>query len=299
MKKLLNISVIAALAVLPFAANAAVNDVVSTVDPAHADPATVTSTEPGYALATETTNDSKLATAGYVKGAYNATIKAVNKVAATAASAVKTIAEGSTDGTIKVDGTDVAVHGLGSAAFTASTDYISSAAGSVKTANIDDGQVTKAKLAQTVQDSLDAADSALQAADIAEGATNGTISVDGTDVSVHGLGSAAYADTTAFDAAGAASGVKSDIEGKLDDGATGYDIDAKTLKVQGADVLTNSALTDYAKKIGVTHTISSSKITGTVPTVTTWGSETAGTAPITASITGATYTETAPAQSGQ
>ena len=41
-----------------------------------------------------------------------------------------------------------------------------------------------------------------------------------------------------YDAYGAASGVKSDIEGKLDDGASGYDIDAKTLKVQGVNVQT-------------------------------------------------------------
>lgn len=37
-----------------------------------------------------------------------------------------TFAEGATDGTIAVDGTDVAVHGLGSAAYTASTDYATS-----------------------------------------------------------------------------------------------------------------------------------------------------------------------------
>ena len=39
---------------------------------------------------------------------------------------------------------------------------------------------------------------------VAEGNTNGTIAVNGTDVKVHGLGSAAYANTSAFDAAGAA-----------------------------------------------------------------------------------------------
>ena len=48
------------------------------------------------------------------------------------------------------------------------------------------------------------ADTALQKADITEGTTNGTIAVKGTDVAVHGLKSAAYAETTAFDAAGAA-----------------------------------------------------------------------------------------------
>ena len=48
------------------------------------------------------------------------------------------------------------------------------------------------------------ADSALQKADITTGSANGTIAVEGTDVAVKGLGSAAYVDTTAFDAAGVA-----------------------------------------------------------------------------------------------
>ena len=49
------------------------------------------------------------------------------------------------------------------------------------------------------------ADSALQSSDIKEGKANGTISVKGTDVAVHGLGSAAYAQSADFDAAGSAS----------------------------------------------------------------------------------------------
>lgn len=52
------------------------------------------------------------------------------------------------------------------------------------------------------------ADSALQAADVIEGTTNGAISVKGTAVKVHGLGSAAYAATGAF--ATAAQGTKAD-----------------------------------------------------------------------------------------
>lgn len=48
------------------------------------------------------------------------------------------------------------------------------------------------------------ADTALQAADIATGSANGTIAVKGADVAVKGLGSAAYVETTAFDAAGTA-----------------------------------------------------------------------------------------------
>lgn len=73
------------------------------------------------------------------------------------------------------------------------------------TATITDGTITKAKLAQAVQNSLDAADSAVQS--VAEGSANGTIAVDGTDVAVHGLGSAAYTASTAYDAAGAAAAV--------------------------------------------------------------------------------------------
>jgi len=75
----------------------------------------------------------------------------------------------------------------------------------VTTVKIADNNVTKAKLSATLQASIDAADSAVQS--VATGTTNGTISVDNTDVAVYGLGGAAYADTTDFDAAGAAADV--------------------------------------------------------------------------------------------
>lgn len=48
------------------------------------------------------------------------------------------------------------------------------------------------------------ADTALQAADVATGSGNGTIAVKGADVVVKGLGSAAFVETSAFDAAGSA-----------------------------------------------------------------------------------------------
>ena len=80
-----------------------------------------------------------------------------------------------------MNGSAVNVHGLGSAAYTPSSNYATAAQG------------TKA-------------DSALQKADITSGSANGTISVDGSDVSVKGLGTAAYAATTDFDAAGKADG---------------------------------------------------------------------------------------------
>ncbi len=82
MNKVLKISLVAVLAAMPLMANA---------DPVPGDPGATVSLEtapkaanaPGYALKqADPTNDGKVATAGYVKGAYNAAIKAVNKVAA-------------------------------------------------------------------------------------------------------------------------------------------------------------------------------------------------------------------------
>ena len=81
----------------------------------------------------------------------------------------------------------------------------------VITAKIADGNVTKAKLSTEVQATLDKADSALQKTDIATGTANGTISIKGEDVEVKGLGSAAYTDSGAYDAAGSAKAVQDDL----------------------------------------------------------------------------------------
>lgn len=96
---------------------------------------------------------------------------AVNASLDLADSAVQSVTTGTANGTIKVDGTDVSVHGLKSAAYTESSAYATAAQGTL-------------------------ADSALQKADIVTGSANGTISVDGDDVAVKGLGSAAYKDVT-------------------------------------------------------------------------------------------------------
>lgn len=113
------------------------------------------------------------------------------KVTRKALPAKQVVAEGATDGTISVDGSDVAVHGLKSAAFTESSDYATAAQGAK-------------------------ADTALQKADIAAGGANGTVSVKGADVAVTGLKSAAYADTGAFDAAGAAVAAEKNAKGYTD-----------------------------------------------------------------------------------
>lgn len=58
------------------------------------------------------------------------------------------------------------------------------------TASIKTGSIEKTDLTTDLQNTLDAADSAIQS--VGSGSSNGTISVDGTDVAVTGLGAAAY-----------------------------------------------------------------------------------------------------------
>lgn len=75
------------------------------------------------------------------------------------------------------------------------------ATNAVTTVKIADGNVSKAKLATAVQTSLGKADTAVQS--VKTGTANGTVSVDGTDVAVKGLGSAAYTASTAYEKSGA------------------------------------------------------------------------------------------------
>ena len=83
------------------------------------------------------------------------------------------------------------------------------------TASITDGSVTEAKLAKAVTDKLALASSSVQ--EVKAGTANGTIAVDGADVAVTGLKSAAYTESTAYDAAGTADGVKTALIGGTDD----------------------------------------------------------------------------------
>lgn len=140
MKKLINISVIAALAVLPLAANAATGDIVagepvaaSAANPAQAANAVTTTATPKYALAVESTKDGNLATVSYVKGAYNASMKAINKVsetivdAATQAGVVATVKNATASKTgvsLDVSGTPTGtiVSGLSNTSISANVD---------------------------------------------------------------------------------------------------------------------------------------------------------------------------------
>lgn len=79
------------------------------------------------------------------------------------------------------------------------------------TASLTDGTVTEVKLHADVKAKLAKAVSAVQ--EVNAGTANGTIAVDGTNVAVTGLKSAAYAESSAFDAAGAADDVKTALIG--------------------------------------------------------------------------------------
>ena len=90
------------------------------------------------------------------------------------------------------------------------------------TATITDGTVTEAKLHADVKAKLAKAVSAVQ--EVKAGTANGTIAVDGAEVAVTGLKSAAYTESTAYDAAGTADGVKTALEGTDNDEATAVTI---------------------------------------------------------------------------
>ena len=110
---------------------------------------------------------------------------------------------------------EASIVGLGSAAFTAADAYATAAQGTL-------------------------ADSAVQS--VVEGETNGTIKVDGTAVAVHGLKSAAFVETTAFDASGAAATAKADVIGKDGDASTADTIyGAKKYAAEVATAAQNAA----------------------------------------------------------
>ena len=88
----------------------------------------------------------------------------------------------------------------------------------ITNAEIADTTITKGKLAKEVTDDLTLATTAVQT--VVEGTKNGTVKVDGTDVNVHGLKSAAYVETTAFDRAGAAANALNDAKAYTDNALT-------------------------------------------------------------------------------
>ena len=126
---------------------------------------------------------------------------------------VTSVTEGATNGTIAVNGADVNVHGLGSAAYTDAADYEVAGAAAAAVAALDkadsaqEGQYVSAVSQENGIITVTRA-TLPTAPEITTGSANGTIAVGGTDVAVKGLGSAAYTEITAY--ATAAQGTKAD-----------------------------------------------------------------------------------------
>lgn len=113
--------------------------------------------------------------------------------------------------------------------------------GGIATAKIADFAVTKTKLAQGVQDSLGKADSAVQ--EITEGTADGTIAVDGADVTVHG-----FADVKSTADAAKATADKLDGEASVD-GSVKAQIAASETVVKAAVKVDTDALAERAQAL--------------------------------------------------
>ncbi len=144
---------------------------------------------------------------------------------------------------------------------------------------IKDGTIALSKLAQGVQDSIAKADTALQKVDIAEGATNGTIAVKGTDVAVHGLKDAAY--STVADLNKHADDAVDALKGTEADATTAITVyGARALAQKGVDDAA-SAKAEADKKVASVTAEDKSIVVGgtaTAPTVKVGVSTTAGNA---------------------
>lgn len=150
---------------------------------------------------------------------------------------VKSVTEGSANGTIAVNGTDVKVHGLGSAAYTDAADYEAAGAAAAAIAALDKADSAQAGQYVSAVSQENGVITVTRAqlpaaATLVEGTANGTVKFNGTDVPVHGLGSAAY--TNSGDYATAAQGTLADTALQKADITTGTA--NGTIAVEGTDV---------------------------------------------------------------
>jgi hypothetical protein len=226
MKKFLNISVIAALTILPFTANAAVTDAVPgpTVTGEAAAAATAT-TGPKYGLAdANPSTDGVVATAGYVKGAYNAAIKAINKVSETANNALT--ANGTATLTNKtIDAEDNSISNLGTSNFKSGTVVDSTANegnGISASATASDTKlVTEKAVAKAIEDaSSDYATKTGVETTVTNAFTGATADLSGLSVSNGAVTGTATAKITVMDTWGAESVAVAPVDAVVDLTAT-------------------------------------------------------------------------------
>lgn len=167
---------------------------------------------------------------------------------------VKSVTEGATNGTIAVNGADVKVHGLGSAAYTNAADYEAAGAAAAAVAALDKADSAQAGqyVSAVSQENGIITVTRAQlpaAATLVEGTANGTVKFNGTDVPVHGLGSAAYTESTAY--ATAAQGALADTALQKADITTGtangtIAVEGTNVAVKGLGTAAYTASTAYA-----------------------------------------------------
>lgn len=167
---------------------------------------------------------------------------------------VKSVTEGSANGTIAVNGADVNVHGLGSAAYTDAADYEAAGAAAAAVAALDKADSAQAGqyVSAVSQENGIITVTRAQlpaAATLVEGTANGTVKFNGTDVPVHGLGSAAFTESGAY--ATAAQGALANTALQKADITTGtangtIAVEGTNVAVKGLGTAAYTASTAYA-----------------------------------------------------
>jgi len=280
MKKLLNISVIAALAVLPFAANAAVTDadpgatINQTTEEGQTAAANATATNaPKYALAAAESNDGNVATAGYVKGAYNAAIKAVNKVADMATSATNSA-------NISYDGTDA---GLSATNVQDAIDELADEKADAAYTNANMSATTLAEaITELESEKLDASE--------ADVAADGNYISAGTDVAANlgALDTAVQANEDAIDVLNGDASTTGSVAKQIADAITDLGMDNYATQ-DGVETTVTNALDSVTVKYDLSGLgVSTGAVTGTanaaITVMDTWGSNTAASQTISAPV---------------
>lgn len=166
--------------------------------------------------------------------------------------AAATLVEGTANGTVKFNGTDVPVHGLGSAAYTEAGAYDAAGTADAAIAALDkeDTAVPGQYVSAVSQEDgvITVQRAALPTApEITTGTTNGTIKVGTKEVSVAGLKSAAY--TEASDYATSAQGAKADsaVQSVVEGSTNGtIDVDGTAVAVHGLGTAAYTSADDYA-----------------------------------------------------
>lgn len=111
---------------------------------------------------------------------------------------------------------------------------------------------------------------------LTKGTANGTVKFNGTDVAVHGLKSAAYAETTAFDAAGTANTVKTELTGATTDAwATNKTLNAVYNEATAAATAASAAQTtaEAAQATADKAAVAATGLTGATKTKITYNSQ--------------------------